>query len=438
MMNSSGFTMKLLCLLMRQNSSFHGIGKLHQRLSLECTKSLIRSSFRKFHSWFTWQFEKALQQFTGKCMYIPYWDSEKDSERESESHIFHEETFGTWAGFRLQDGRQCTADGIASSFGTPFESSMSENGIMCLERLFLPGFAFSGEAEILAMITNYDQYADDIPGEDTEMNGFRVDFEAGPHMLVHGIVGGHMHTHYSAADPLFYLHHSNVDRLYSMWQDYHGHDELEKEDYMHPWQYDGNLDQTMAFEASGQISHDFMMEYEDGTLGYPTVREVLSLDSSVLSVRYMNDRLATMIPDYQPNHRLFQSAESNDNLVRCNRNRRREMNEQDGTGEELTGLQQNMLRGQLTIKDEYIESTTSICQRRNTFTLQEDREDWDQLCLETPENITVAERFALMAERNCKRRGYPRKDQIHAQMKMSHKTKPEAFECFHRPDKTQL
>jgi hypothetical protein len=392
---------------------------------------------RYFERWFTWQFEKALQQFTGKCMYIPYWDSEKDSERESESHVFHKETFGTWEGFRWLNGRQCTADGIASSFGTPFESSMSENGIMCLERLFLPGVAFSGEAEVLALITNYDQYADDIPGWEAGMNGFRVDFEAGPHTLVHGIVGGQMDSHYSAADPLFYLHHSNVDRLYSMWQDYQGHDELDKEDYMQPWHYDGSLDQILAFGPSVEISHDFMMEYEDGTLGYPTVREVMSLDSNVMSVRYMNDRLASMIPDYQPNRRLFETAESNDNLVRCDRNRRRELIEQDVSKEGLTGqiLQQNMLRGQLSNKDDLVESKTTACQRFNTFTLQADQEDWDRLCLELPENTTVAERFALMAERNCQRRGYPRKDELHAHMKMLDKIKPEAFECFHRPDK---
>jgi hypothetical protein len=370
-------------------------------------------------------------------MYIPYWDSEKDAERESESHVFHAETFGTWEGLRWQNGRRCTADGIASSFGTPFQFSMSENGIMCLERLFLPGFAFSGETEVLALITNYDQYADDIPGGEAGMNGFRVDFEAGPHMLVHGIVGGQMDTHYSAADPLFYLHHSNVDRLYCMWQDYQGHDDLDKGDYMDPWHYDGNLDQVMAFEASEEISHDFMMEYEDGTLGYPTVREVLSLDSNVMSVRYMNDRLVSMIPDYQPNRKLFEAAESNDDAVRCDRNRRRELQEQDGTSEESTRqrMQQNLLRGQLTFKEYFLESQTSTCQQLNTFTLEEDREDWNRLCLELPENATVAERFALMAERNCQRRGYPRKDELLSRLKMSSKTKPEAFECFHRPDK---
>jgi tyrosinase len=28
----------------------------------------------------------------------------------------------------------------------------------------------------------------------------------------------------SPADPLFMLHHANVDRMWALWQDIHGHD----------------------------------------------------------------------------------------------------------------------------------------------------------------------------------------------------------------------
>ena len=51
---------------------------------------------------------------------------------------------------------------------------------------------------------------------------FEVQFEV-VHNEIHALVGGHLdHSmatlHYTAYDPLFYLHHSNVDRLWAIWQ----------------------------------------------------------------------------------------------------------------------------------------------------------------------------------------------------------------------------
>ena len=43
----------------------------------------------------------------------------------------------------------------------------------------------------------------------------------GEHGTVHIAVGGQMATERSPADPLFWLHHANVDRLWARWQDRH-------------------------------------------------------------------------------------------------------------------------------------------------------------------------------------------------------------------------
>lgn len=314
---------------------------------------------------------------------------------------------------------------------------MSETGQMCLERLFVPGFSWTGEAGILAMITNYDQYADTIPGQQGGMNGFRVDYEMGPHTMVHGIVGGQMDGHFSVSDPLFYLHHSNVDRHYSLWQDYHDHDLLDKDDYRDPIHYDGDLDQTMAYWAADQISHDFRMEFDDGSRAYPTVREVLSLDSNVMSVRYMNDRMAAMLSGYEPNWRLFEEARRNDDGVTCNRDQWRNLQGNTDEETEQPSFQQNYLRGQMTSNEDFLGKTdTESCQHSIDFTQPDDQAEWDRLCMVLPVNTTIAERFALLAEANCERRGNPRKDELRSHMQlMAHHTKPEAYECFHRPDK---
>ena len=43
----------------------------------------------------------------------------------------------------------------------------------------------------------------------------------GEHGSVHIAVGGPMATERSPADPLFWLHHANVDRLWARWQKQH-------------------------------------------------------------------------------------------------------------------------------------------------------------------------------------------------------------------------
>lgn len=49
-------------------------------------------------------------------------------------------------------------------------------------------------------------------------NSFETAFETMPHNPVHNIIGSTMATMQSPADPIFFLHHANVDRLWSAWQ----------------------------------------------------------------------------------------------------------------------------------------------------------------------------------------------------------------------------
>jgi hypothetical protein len=41
---------------------------------------------------------------------------------------------------------------------------------------------------------------------------------------VHNLIGGHFNTVTSPGDPLFYLHHANVDRCFEAWRRRHGTD----------------------------------------------------------------------------------------------------------------------------------------------------------------------------------------------------------------------
>ncbi|HYS66792.1 MAG TPA: tyrosinase family protein [Paraburkholderia sp.] len=48
-------------------------------------------------------------------------------------------------------------------------------------------------------------------------NSFEEKFESAPHNPVHNIIGNSMATMQSPRDPIFYLHHANVDRLWHAW-----------------------------------------------------------------------------------------------------------------------------------------------------------------------------------------------------------------------------
>jgi len=48
-------------------------------------------------------------------------------------------------------------------------------------------------------------------------NAFEPSFESAPHNLIHNIIGGVMADMLSPTDPIFWLHHANVDRLWVAW-----------------------------------------------------------------------------------------------------------------------------------------------------------------------------------------------------------------------------
>jgi tyrosinase len=48
---------------------------------------------------------------------------------------------------------------------------------------------------------------------------FQRILEAGVHAAVHNAVGGTMSTSFSPRDPIFWLHHCNLDRIWARWED---------------------------------------------------------------------------------------------------------------------------------------------------------------------------------------------------------------------------
>jgi tyrosinase len=72
--------------------------------------------------------------------------------------------------------------------------------------------------------TQFELFASSRPDGQNNLNaswqrrgGGQGPFEAMPHNGVHSWIGGNMSTMYSPRDPLFWLHHSNCDRIWAEW-----------------------------------------------------------------------------------------------------------------------------------------------------------------------------------------------------------------------------
>ena len=100
-----------------------------------------------------------------------------------------------------------------------------------------------------------------------------------------------MSSHYRrfvSKDPLFWLHHCNVDRIWTLWQDYHDHDEADE----YSWDHYSSRDIDSRMTIRGDRWVDFDNPF---TGNEPTVREVLTNTNRLLNVQYINDSLARQL-----------------------------------------------------------------------------------------------------------------------------------------------
>ena len=88
------------------------------------------------------------------------------------------------------------------------------------------------------------------PNDPAEWRGFRIQLEIPLHNLVHRWVGGNMVDMTSPNDPVFWLHHCNIDRLWAEWQDLHPDEEAYLPEDGAPTGQ--NLNEPMIFSLPGE------------------------------------------------------------------------------------------------------------------------------------------------------------------------------------------
>jgi hypothetical protein len=175
---------------------FDDYAKLHSDNAPNAHSSAI---FLPWHRRMLRELEIDLQEIDPNIM-LPYWEWCVDSQAPEKSIVFTNEYFGG----NGHGSNGCVSDGPFADWKPYY---VPEH---CLSRKFIfgtkMGTLYSPEAI---------QYS---INRGTEFITFSHDIESTSHATVHNGIGGGMWYMYSPSDPLFYLHHAMVDRIWWQWQ----------------------------------------------------------------------------------------------------------------------------------------------------------------------------------------------------------------------------
>ena len=179
-------------------------------------------AFLLWHRAFLYEFETTLQKYLSSPMGLPYWDWTTDP---TGLTVFTSDFMGgngdSKNGFRVSTGPFANPNDDPKKWLT--SNFDPQSGTMRIDdpllRAFNTSYIPTKSTIISVMITN--DFYDDSPFNALGQSGFRSLMEKKLHDMVHVYVGGHMGNPMVAPnDPVFYLHHVNIDRLFLRWQEY--------------------------------------------------------------------------------------------------------------------------------------------------------------------------------------------------------------------------
>jgi hypothetical protein len=206
--------------------------------------------FLPWHRWMVREMEKLMQKFD-PLVTIPYWDSAKDSADD------------------LTDSNDWDGPMIGDFFGGE-QNSGGNFDHWDIDRRRLSGNPFLPHIyDYVAKVRNATNYRDLRTLETSRI-----------HTGAHNYIGEDMQGPVSPKDPLFYLHHCNVDRIWALWQ-------LNHPDVLPQYDPERVSTDNPAYEAIGIDDLLYVPPYLYH-LGTPTVRSVLS--HRALGYRYAHDQ----------------------------------------------------------------------------------------------------------------------------------------------------
>ncbi|KAK7757501.1 hypothetical protein SLS62_000516 [Diatrype stigma] len=176
---------------------------VHQQM----TNSIhMNGLFLPWHRYYVWVFMRLLREECGYTAAFPWWDEVKDGGHFAQSPLFTSAYFGSLPGSTNGQGT-CITDG---AFGgrTLHIGPGTSNSAHCLAR-----------AVDEAQTANVNQNFMDTCNGRATYSDMESCSEMGPHAYGHNGIGAVMaEVSASPGDPIFFMHHSFVDRMWRKWQ----------------------------------------------------------------------------------------------------------------------------------------------------------------------------------------------------------------------------
>ncbi len=167
---------------------------------------------------FEFQMRRVLQEDNFR---LPYWNWGADAGAPFQSPVWSAEILGG-------SGTPVTSGPFRQGGGWTVQLTQNgnSNDLVRVDRGLRRNFGqfasdLPANPEVRGYIANNPVYAT-FPWADTpQTEGFRIDLEIPLHNTIHRWVSGDMMTTTSPNDPVFFLHHANIDRIWSAWQTEH-------------------------------------------------------------------------------------------------------------------------------------------------------------------------------------------------------------------------
>ncbi|KAK1854057.1 hypothetical protein CCHR01_03250 [Colletotrichum chrysophilum] len=234
-------------------SLYDDFANVHRQLDSE---THFVSSFLPWHRWFLWLYEQALQNDCNYDSTVPYWDWSLDYADGASSPVFDADTgFGG-------DGDESTLC-VASGPFVDFNVSTPDNH--CLQREF--------DMSVLEQYNSPSEVNTTL--EYSSYSAFRPGIENGLHRGGHAAIAGDMANNYSPNDPVFFLHHGAIDRVWWEWQSANSSRLTD---------YSGNRYQNDS-AIEGSLS-DVLFMVDGWVDSVPTVEDVMWVQNDIFCYTY--------------------------------------------------------------------------------------------------------------------------------------------------------
>ncbi|ORY67562.1 uncharacterized protein BCR38DRAFT_427482 [Pseudomassariella vexata] len=184
------------------------------------------ASFLPWHRWFVHIYETALRSECGYTSPMPFWDWTLDAGHMRDSPVLSNSSTSGFGG----DG---SGGFVSPSRPNPLTSCISTGAFTnltvayyagdarphCINRGFTDGFDEDPEMNKDMMAAWYTPAAiKNLTESNHDFENFWDALENGPHGAIHNVLGGDMVPATSPNDPLFIMHHCQIDRLWWLWQ----------------------------------------------------------------------------------------------------------------------------------------------------------------------------------------------------------------------------